>query len=716
MKHGRDEISDRVPQDSPKITGANQEENRRKRSRRQLKTDLSNLPPGHVVVHKVSCLGGDNHAQHPSQSQYLDVPRLFVGDSKANALRGKRHFPDVEDYLDDHPNISFIVYRSYSCNDYHKTVEDDFDRLPIPQIDPTVISKLRVYFFILRRDGEAASPNAEEIQIVSTDLQEAITTMVSLHQDQFGTWNPQQDMRAPYLQICHCRSLMRDYTSKPSNSLSQEHQGHIRTLFDYVTDSYGTEYQEADNLFRSGRVNQHHFPKLFRSNEIVVTLADNQPLAYASQACPTIEDGHFKLDCWFWDFDGLFRKDKTALSMQWLHGSDTVPISSLDVYPLRYDDSGLEERLRSRGTQFWACRKRKFVSYQPPNPTFEVQATNLRYMIDTATYRTIHSDDSLQRDDLGQDAMDLDDPPEGPFILLLPGKIRGYGFHDKKWRNLSVEHMGPIQWNKDAFERRLVLKPKKKELIKALITVHIATSSTTTTDIIEGKGKGLIILLHGGPGTGKTLTAESIAELARRPLYRVTCGDIGTDPEGVEKYLEAVLYVGAIWGCVVLLDEADVFLEERTQTDLQRNALVSVFLRVLEYYEGILILTSNRVGTFDEAFKSRVQLAMHYPSLDEEGRWEIWRNFIESLKEEGEDIDYEELKQKTDVLARHKLNGRQIRNTVNTARKLARFRKETMSYIHLDQAIDVANEFDEYVVKTHGHTDEEWNREQRTRY
>ena len=70
--------------------------------------------------------------------------------------------------------------------------------------------------------------------------------------------------------------------------------------------------------------------------------------------------------------------------------------------------------------------------------------------------------------------------------------------------------------------------------------------------------------------------------------------------------LTRCLDIGTIWGCVVLLDEADVFLEERTQTDLQRNALVSVFLRVLEYYEGILILTSNRVGIFDEAFMSRV--------------------------------------------------------------------------------------------------------------
>jgi SpoVK/Ycf46/Vps4 family AAA+-type ATPase len=276
--------------------------------------------------------------------------------------------------------------------------------------------------------------------------------------------------------------------------------------------------------------------------------------------------------------------------------------------------------------------------------------------------------------------------------------------------------MRPVQWNKKAFQQHLVLSEPKKEVIKALITVHIANNNSMTTDIVESKGKGLIILLHGGPGTGKTLTAESVAELAERPLYRVTCGDLGTDPEGVEKYLDSVLYIGAIWGCVVLLDEADIFLEERTQMDLKRNALVSVFLRALEYYEGILILTSNRVGTLDEGFKSRMQLAIHYPDLDESGRFEIWNNLVGALKDEGEDVNYEEVMGKLNVFSRHSLNGRQIRNTINTARQLARYKKETLAQSHFSQAIDVANDFEKYLVKTRGHSDEEWARSQKTRH
>jgi SpoVK/Ycf46/Vps4 family AAA+-type ATPase len=280
-----------------------------------------------------------------------------------------------------------------------------------------------------------------------------------------------------------------------------------------------------------------------------------------------------------------------------------------------------------------------------------------------------------------------------------------------------VKHIRPIQWNKTAFEHRLVLKEEKKELIRALVSVHIRQKdaikqNAVNTDFMDGKGNGLIILLHGGPGTGKTLTAESVAEFAEKPLYRVTCGDIGTAPEAVEQYLASALFIGSTWGCVVLLDEADVFLEQRTKMDMSRNALVSVFLRVLEYYNGILILTTNRIGTFDEAFKSRVQLALHYPPLNDESREEIWFNFMRSLEEKGVDADHEGLKMKLHTLAKHKLNGRQIRNTISNARQLAQYKNDRLRLVYIQQALAVVDEFEKYVLEVHGHTDDEYAREQ----
>ena len=54
-------------------------------------------------------------------------------------------------------------------------------------------------------------------------------------------------------------------------------------------------------------------------------------------------------------------------------------------------------------------------------------------------------------------------------------------------------------------------------------------------------------------------------------------------------------------------------------------------MRTLEYYDGILILTSNRVGTFDEAFKSRIQLSLRYKRLQRHQRKQIWLNFMSHL-------------------------------------------------------------------------------------
>lgn len=97
---------------------------------------------------------------------------------------------------------------------------------------------------------------------------------------------------------------------------------------------------------------------------------------------------------------------------------------------------------------------------------------------------------------------------------------------------LRIDRITDVTWNKTAF-KQLVAPNDTKELIQALVTSH-GQHISASPDIIEGKGQGLLILLHGCPGTGKTLTAESIAEEQERPLYRVTCGDIGIEPPDVE--------------------------------------------------------------------------------------------------------------------------------------------------------------------------------------
>jgi AAA+ superfamily predicted ATPase len=135
----------------------------------------------------------------------------------------------------------------------------------------------------------------------------------------------------------------------------------------------------------------------------------------------------------------------------------------------------------------------------------------------------------------------------------------------------------------------LVIPDSHRELLIALVKNKVQEPPTsklgadvvgeeetpTQIDIVRGKGRGLIILLHGPPGSGKTSTAETLAAFTRRPLYPITCGDLGTGPIDVERTLTEHTERAQRWGCILLLDEADVFLTRRDWRDTTHNALVS---------------------------------------------------------------------------------------------------------------------------------------------
>jgi Cdc6-like AAA superfamily ATPase len=171
-------------------------------------------------------------------------------------------------------------------------------------------------------------------------------------------------------------------------------------------------------------------------------------------------------------------------------------------------------------------------------------------MVDINAYKILHRSqkvtDEVLRENIRPQKMDGDQPPEGDSLLVFEPYIRAYNLQEKSWKELFVDRITDIVWNKQAFQD-LVADAGTKELVKALVMKQL--SSTHSTDFVTGKGNGLIMLLHGAPGTGKTFTAEGVAEFAEKPLLRVTCGDIGTHAEVVDKRLRATFKLGKMWDC-----------------------------------------------------------------------------------------------------------------------------------------------------------------------
>ncbi len=184
----------------------------------------------------------------------------------------------------------------------------------------------------------------------------------------------------------------------------------------------------------------------------------------------------------------------------------------------------------------------------------------------------------------------LDPSLSDDYVMLLPFRVYGYAMLNRKYFPLNVNLVNDITLDQvqttAAGYEDLILPDGHKRLLQAIVKNQVRDPQQLRSgrdedpedfqmDVVKGKGKGLIILLHGAPGVGKTSTAECVAAQLKRPLLPITCGDVSTDVQKAEETLREFCALAYRWRCVLLLDEADVFLAKREKGDITRNGLVS---------------------------------------------------------------------------------------------------------------------------------------------
>lgn len=222
------------------------------------------------------------------------------------------------------------------------------------------------------------------------------------------------------------------------------------------------------------------------------------------------------------------------------------------------------------------------------------------------------------------------------------------------------------------YDKSLIGKLILPENTKDLILILMQSAGSVMDDIIAGKTGGIIVLATGEPGVGKTLSAEVASEELEKPLYVVQCSQLGTDEVALEKKLTRVLQRATRWGAILLIDEADVYIHERGE-DIQQNAIVGVFLRVLEYYRGILFMTSNRQTIIDDAIMSRVTAWVQYPLPGERIR-EIWRVLSVQFQISLSERDIDEMAGMFPTIT-----GRNVKSLLKLSKLLADARREEVT-------------------------------------
>jgi len=202
--------------------------------------------------------------------------------------------------------------------------------------------------------------------------------------------------------------------------------------------------------------------------------------------------------------------------------------------------------------------------------------------------------------------------PVHGFILMFHLELHHY-----LW--VHVDDIQPYQYQPE-LKDKLILPREQTDLIDILT----AEMDILMDDIVSGKSGGTTVLCAGPAGVGKTLTAEVYSEIIKRPLYRVHSGQLGLNVAEMEKALKDTLTRAQRWGAVMLIDEADVYIKRRDD-NISANAVVGVFLRVLEYFNGLLFLTTNRVDDIDEAIVSRCIAMIKYYHPHANDRHKIWK-------------------------------------------------------------------------------------------
>ncbi|KKZ66021.1 hypothetical protein EMCG_08220 [[Emmonsia] crescens] len=264
------------------------------------------------------------------------------------------------------------------------------------------------------------------------------------------------------------------------------------------------------------------------------------------------------------------------------------------------------------------------------------------------------------------------------FLICCP-TVLGFCFDKNSWMGFAVADLSPVEWSSAAF-KNLKIPSRQRDMLLALTKTGLSlVPSVPLDDFVIDKGRGLNVLLYGDPGLGKTFTVEALAEHLERPLYRVPASELIDHSSSIFK-------VASHFRAIVLVDQAEVILQGRLVGEA-RNHSVTAFLRDLEYLEGVLFLTANRVNKFDDAILNRIHYKLEYEGLSREFRRALWENFLSNVGSAR--LSRDEL---------HKLEGlnvtpREIKTLVIIAHALATVSGDRVSYTHLEQAATSDEEF-----------------------
>jgi hypothetical protein len=246
----------------------------------------------------------------------------------------------------------------------------------------------------------------------------------------------------------------------------------------------------------------------------------------------------------------------------------------------------------------------------------------------------------------------------------------------------------PFEWND------LVVSPELRDSLE-----EFAFEAAERVRFWEGRGvkrlfprgTGLVGLLAGPPGTGKTMTAQVVAADLELDLFRINLAAVVSKYIGeTAKNLDKIFSRAARMNAVLLFDEADALFSKRTDVkdshDRYANTDTNYLLQLLEDYQGVALLATNKKSNIDPAFVRRIRYVFEFRRPDAGQRRTIWRRIL------GEILGPDLLRGLEPTIAELaevvELSGAQIKNAVLASVFVARRRRRAVGIEEIMRGID----------------------------
>lgn len=546
------------------------------------------------VVDKTKQLGED--ASEESDSPFKQLPKELQHFKEAtSAINTSLGYRDECITVDARPNQKGEYVLVKGAEAFDPKLDPKKARKPSSLLDPYCL-------VVTRRFNLAGMLEATILEIQSQELIRIFREIVTYYPDNSFRMGETIKCEDPPKMIYYYRHELAACKARLGKERAATHIGFV---LNFLYSHIGHEIDNYEAFLSMGLVCFKHLWMMFKPGSLIYHRETDQLYylekgTYTETRCGPV----YALECHYVDYNGeKVGKVKRTLMINGFSNQreiGVIPTVPLEKHP---EPDDLKKRLVSRAQRFLTLRGIHALQHSKKG----------RVMVDAKTFlRRALPGDEDRPDSLKEGIAvceeskccckvclkDIEEKPEDydhelreityDEMLLCSSSVLGFALGSHKWIQMRVDDLAEVHWSADAIDR-LVLDKRQKRVLSSLISSPVFTEGIDG-DVIGWKGKGLVMLLHGAPGTGKTLTAESVCESLKRPLYIVSGGELGVSPQQVEKSLEEILELSKLWKAVILIDEADVFLEARSAHDIIRNNFVSGENLPLDLVKALLTL------------------------------------------------------------------------------------------------------------------------------